>query len=377
MRRLLLHAFLFLTVACRKQPNIIFILADDLEGDWKQNRLDFMPNLHRIINKGVSFSEHISNDPLCGPSRASLLSGRYPHNHGYRSNLDAPSIAAWRNIQNNTIGTWLTRAGYHTAYFGKYVNGLENEVPSGWNHYLGFDGILGTYNYYNAQQFNVTFDGSGETPTSPIYSQSRSGIHQADFLGAQAVEEMSIAVSKGRPFFLHVAPVMIHYGTCEGPYLDVFKYNRADPFWENALQFFGCPNATTNDHCSMEISPCVSAKNAHFADNLTNPITPAWGAVGSGVIPPEREQLPPATAYEIERQNIGFRNRTGSSRDFDDMLGTILDGIDALGLTEETLVIVTSDNVSVCVCVCVYLCVRRAPLAPSYPNPLYVRHELL
>jgi len=328
-----------------RPPSVVFILADDLEGDYKQSHLEFMPNLRRLRSSGVSFAEHISSDPLCGPSRTSLLSGRYPHNNGYRTNLDAPSIAAWKRIQNNSVGAWLTKAGYHTAYLGKYINGLETEVPSGWNHYMGFDGILGTYNYYNSLQFNVTFDDSGVTPVSPTTSSSRGGVHQADFLGAQAVEEMRIAVAKDRPFFLHVAPVMIHYGTCSGPFVDVLKYNRTDPFWEMALQLFGCPNATSNDHCDMEISPCVSEKNAHFADSMTNPETPAWGQAGSGVLPPERASLPPATAYEVERQDIGFRNRTGSARDFDDMLGTILDGIEALGLGQETFVIVTSDNV--------------------------------
>ncbi len=326
-------------------PNIIFILADDLEADYKQDRLALMPNLRRLRTAGVSFENHIASIPLCGPSRGALLSGRLAHNNGYRHNLDAASLAAWRVIENNTIGSWLTHAGYRTAYLGKYLNGLETTVPAGWNWYGGFDGIVGTYNYYSAQQFNVSFDDAGLQPTSPITSVSRNGTHQADFLGAQAVELMQDAVARGKPFFVHLAPVMIHYGTCSGPFIDVFKYAATDPFWEMSLEFFGCPNSTLNQHCSLEASPCVSQRNAHAADGLTNPHTPAWDTIPSGGVPPSM-QLPPATAYEQERQDIAFRNRTGSALDLDDMLGVVLDGLAALGpaVAANTFVVFTSDN---------------------------------
>ena len=327
-------------------PNIVLILADDFETSYKQDHLALMPNLLRLRERGISFDEHIAVDPLCGPSRGALLSGRYPHNNGYRHNIDSSSISSWLAIQNNSVGTWVTHAGYRTQYLGKYLNGLETHVPSGWSAYGGFDGIPGTYSYYSALQFNVTFDSTGEHATSPITSTSREGSHQGEFLGAQTVSFMSDAVSREQPFFIHVAPVMVHYGTCEGPFLDVLKYAPTDPFWEAALEFFGCPNGTMNDKCDMEMSPCVSKRNAHVADGMTNPRTPAWGVTASGGTPPSM-RLPPATAYEVLRQDVGFRNRTGSALDLDNMLGVILDGLDALGpaVADNTWVIFTSDNV--------------------------------
>jgi len=325
-------------------PNILLVLADDLEADFKQDRLALMPRLAALRAAGVSFANHIAADPVCGPSRASLLAGRYPHNVGYRANDDARSVAAWRAAQNNTLGTWLTRAGYETTYLGKYVNGLETEVPSGWRSYQGFDGIAGTYNFYNARQYNATFAADGETLAAPVTSTLRTGVHQADFLGAQAVAAMRAAAAAARPFFIHLAPVMIHYGTCDGPFLDPLRYARDDPFWEAALGLgFGCNASGAEARCDFEMSPCVSARNARFADNLTNPITPAWGAAGAGARPPSM-RLPPATPYERARQDVGFRNRTGSARDFDDMLGVALDGLAELGLEDSTFVVVVSDN---------------------------------
>ena len=54
---------------------------------------------HARINR---FSNHVAAQPLCGPSRASLLAGRYPHNTGYKSNDDAKSVLAWALQQDNT-----------------------------------------------------------------------------------------------------------------------------------------------------------------------------------------------------------------------------------------------------------------------------------
>ena len=89
------------------------------------------------------------------------MQGRYPHNVGYLYNDDPASVAAWKAQENNTLGTWLTAAGYHTAYIGKYVNGCEPSVPSGWSHWGGFSSSRGTYNYYNATQVGVLVDTPG------------------------------------------------------------------------------------------------------------------------------------------------------------------------------------------------------------------------
>ena len=62
------------------RPNFVLVLADDLDFDYKQNRLDIMPNLKRLREAGVHLVNHVAAQPVCGPSRSSLLAGRYPHN---------------------------------------------------------------------------------------------------------------------------------------------------------------------------------------------------------------------------------------------------------------------------------------------------------
>ena len=373
MRRmwsLLLLGLAFATTSSSSSspPNIILLLADDFETDFKQDRLALMPNLRtRVRDLGATFSNAVTATPLCGPSRASLLSGRFAHNNGYLADDDAPSMERWLAVHNNSLGAWLTAAGYFTAYSGKYVNGLEIFVPSGWRHWGGFFGALGTYNYRNSTPYNISFAPDGKTLTSPITWSAMEDVHQADFLGAHAVARMRAAAAEARPFFLHLNPTMMHFGTCNGPHLDLSLYAPEDPFWELDLALRnGCPNATANQGCSLAMSPCTTARNSGAGAGLTNPRGAAWNAsaAGGARLPPEMAR-PGLTQFEAEREDVGYRNRTGSAVDLDDMLGVVLDGVEALGLTPNTYILVTSDNGY-------HLCVRTpgAPLPRAGPfNP--------
>jgi N-acetylglucosamine-6-sulfatase len=302
-----------------------------------------MPNLAKIKASGAHFLNHAAVQPVCGPSRSSLLSGRFPHNVGYVCNGDKPSENNYRAVQNNSVGTWLTAAGYHTAFIGKYVNGLEPTVPSGWNFWGGFSSSAGTYNYYNSTPYNVTFDRTGTTPTSPVEWVAMTGTHQSEFVGQWGVQQMGVAVNAGLPFFVHLTPLMIHYGVCYGPLPNGVTNNLTDPFWEKDLTDWGCANKQ-NRPCSLSISPCPSLKNANAFEGQRNPHTPAYNASASGPLPGAMSSLPKTSPFTSNRQDIGFRNRSAALLDLDALLGVVLDGINALGVGADTYVIFTSDN---------------------------------
>lgn len=336
-----------LTFAARasagSQPNIVYILADDLDWDYKQDRLALMPNLlEKVVKKGAHFENHVAAVPVCGPSRSSLLVGRYPHNTGYFANLDRRSLRAYRKIQNNTVGTWLTSAGYHTAFIGKYVNGLETEVASGWNYWGSISSHKNLYNFYNASSWDVTFDDKGEYPVSEVKDRLWTGIHQADWIPQVAETQIKAAKQKGKPFYLHLTPTMIHYGTCYGPHASESKYARDDPYWEKQLEQFGCER-TKEFHCRLTVSPCVTDRNKKLDKTLVNPHVPAYNVSATGLLP-DAMQLGPLSDYVSQRQDIGFRNRTGSARDLDDMIGAVLKAVRDAGEEDNTYVIFTSDN---------------------------------
>ena len=106
--------------ATATKPNFIFLLADDLNNDYKQDRKSIMPNLRKYLSEeGMEFANHVAVVPVCGPSRSSLLVGRFPHNVGYVANGHTASVAAFHKLQNDTLGTWMSKEGYHTAFLGK------------------------------------------------------------------------------------------------------------------------------------------------------------------------------------------------------------------------------------------------------------------
>ncbi len=111
-----------------------------------------MPNVQRLlVRRGTSFGNAITSFPLCCPSRASLLTGQFAHNHGVSGNF-APSGYYGLTRRDNTLPAWLQRAGYHTALVGKYLNGYgarnPREIPPGYSEWHGaLD--LSSYDYFN------------------------------------------------------------------------------------------------------------------------------------------------------------------------------------------------------------------------------------
>ena len=100
------------------RPNIVFIIADDLD----LHSMTAMPKTERLLGEaGTTFSRAYVASPSCCPSRASILRGQYPHNHGVKQNK-APDggFAAFyeRGNESSTIATWLNDAGYRTALVG-------------------------------------------------------------------------------------------------------------------------------------------------------------------------------------------------------------------------------------------------------------------
>ncbi|HYG75453.1 MAG TPA: sulfatase-like hydrolase/transferase [Planctomycetota bacterium] len=120
-RTLWLGLFLCSTAWCA-QPNILFILSDDHRFDCignAGNRDIVTPNLDSLAKDGILFTHATVCTPLCSPSRASLLMGQLPHQHGYFSNKNW-NREAKKGFRDPTAMELLVRSGYHTALIGKW-----------------------------------------------------------------------------------------------------------------------------------------------------------------------------------------------------------------------------------------------------------------
>ena len=360
--------------AAAAQPNIVFVLADDLNADWKSDRLAYMPQLQKHFQQGgTEFVNHVAAVPVCGPSRSSLLLGRYPHNTRYLCNDDFGSVKAFTAEHNSTVGAWLRDAGYHTAFLGKYVNSVSS-VPYGWSHWGGF---ISTYDFYNASRYDMDWSDDPAAPEPATTVRVMTGEHQAEFLPRLVRDNVRKARAKGKPFFIHTTPVMPHWGTCYGPQFPAgVTYNDTDPHWEFHLAP-GTPGGPPpgSKVYAMPISPCPTVKNAHAFDGHTNPhIGGSYNTSNTGPRPAVRAQqeAQPLDAFQEAREDIGFRNRSASLIDLDDMLGAIMDSLEAEGVADSTYVIFSSDNGY-------HLGEHRMPFGKGMPYetdvrlPMYVR----
>lgn len=183
------------------QPNILIIVTDDQRGGMR-----VMPRTRKIFRRGgTRFPNAFVTTPVCCPSRASIFTGRYAHNHGVESNL-------WRDGTANfdargALPHLLHRAGYRTGLIGKFLNSWPLKMPPpDFDEYLKPKGNA----YYDG-----TWDRNGAIEENSGYSTQIMADAAVDFIERQA--------SGPSPWFLHLATVAPH-----PPFTPEHEYARAE-----------------------------------------------------------------------------------------------------------------------------------------------------
>ncbi|MBA3718160.1 MAG: sulfatase [Actinobacteria bacterium] len=284
--------------ASPRRPNIVFIVTDDLS--W--NLVQYMPRLRQLQAEGTTFSRFFVSNSLCCPSRASILTGKFPHNTGiYTNGGREGGFARFHDsgLERETFATRLRSSGYTTALMGKYLNeytptrlvdGAPAYVPPGWDEwdvagkgYTGFDYLLNE---------NHRLRNYGHSPEQYV----------TDVLAAKGVEFINRVTNGRKPFFLEIAPFAPH-----SPYTPAPR------------------------HETMYL-------------NLKAPRTPAFNESDLSDKPSWLKHRRSLRSLEVSTIDEVFRKRVQAVQSVDELLGQLQDALRARGQLSNTYIFFTSDN---------------------------------
>ena len=193
------------------RPNVVLIFVDDLGyNDVSYNGATEIetPNIDRLAQEGIIFSNGYVVHPTCGPSRAGLLTGRYPARFGMEANLAyAPFDSEYGlPVEETTVAAYLKDMGYRTGIVGKWQLGAAppfNPLNRGFDYFYGFLG--GEHNYF---QVDGAHSGTSQAIISYLpLNENRSATgfdgYLTDALTDHAIE--FVHENRGDPFFLYLA----------------------------------------------------------------------------------------------------------------------------------------------------------------------------
>jgi N-acetylglucosamine-6-sulfatase len=180
--------------------NVVVILSDDERWDGTT----VMQNVKKLlVDHGVNFTNAHVTTSMCGPSRASILTGQYAHHTGVLDNFGRHSYPVFRaGEESNDLAVWMHRAGYKTGLVGKYVNSytdgfVDHAVPPGWDDWQVMDSVPMEAYYNYSINNNGQLEHYGNKPSD--YSTTVLTKKAVNFIhGAR------------HPFFLYFAPVAPH-----------------------------------------------------------------------------------------------------------------------------------------------------------------------
>jgi arylsulfatase A-like enzyme len=259
-------------------PNVLIVVTDD----QPLGAMGVMPQTRQIFaTEGVRFEKAYATTPLCCPSRASIFTGQFTHNHNV---LDTESAQALDH--ETTLEAYLRQAGYATAIVGKYLNLWDiGDDPPFFDRWAIFNDDYGVDGYRN-EKWNV----DGRVSTISRYTTTVIGDKALEFLTDLEADDQ-------RPWLLYVFPFAPH-----SPYKAHSDYAHADvPPWR----------------------PGPATRETNLSDK------PLWV---------RRSQVELSEARRVRRAQL----RTLMS--VDDLMGRLSDHLQSLGEDSNTMIFYLSDN---------------------------------
>ena len=322
-------------------PHIVVVMADDLDDLSLQILLSagLLPNIkNNIVNRGVRFSNAFSTNPLCAPSRATMLTGQYSHNHRVLSNEHPDGGVA--QLDDSAVLATALQPIFRTGHVGKYLNhygdlttAVTNTVnpsavnpayvPPGWDAWYGLIDPT-TYAMYNYQMnVNGRAEPHGGAPED----------YQTTVLASKATSFITDSLAAGKPLFLNLAPLAPHFEVWS---LGLASYRGLSPDSYGMLfNFIARPDP--RQQTSKPGAWTLVASQLPFYHSLK----PSWNEADVSD-KPFAMQHPLMSADDKNWANVQYRTRMLTMLSIDDMVGSIAA---ALGSQlSNTVWVFTADN---------------------------------
>ena len=263
----ILLCFFILFLSCKQEktnpPNVIYILSDDLGyGDlscYGQKKLS-TPNIDRLANEGMLFTNHYSGNTVCSPSRAVLMTGQDPGHVHCRGNMPTEKMGALDSTMV-TLPRLFKNAGYATGAFGKWGLGItsnkgqENPLTHGFDHFTGWKSQMIAHTYYPS---SIVRDGQ-EVPLD-------SGTYVHDFIMEDAFNFIRESVKENKPFFCYI-PTAIPHAAMHAPKELHEKWRKKLPQFDDKIGRYG---AGSGENCPPVQNPIAGfgAMMEHLDDQV-------------------------------------------------------------------------------------------------------------
>jgi N-acetylglucosamine-6-sulfatase len=284
----------------QRPPNIIFILIDDLRWDdlgIAGHPFVKTPNIDRIGNEGALFRNAFITAPLCSPSRASFLTGQYPHTHGITDNIDR-SAASHKLI---TFPLLLRQSGYTTAFIGKWHMGNDDSQRPGFDRWVSFKG-QGSY-----LDPEINEDGKNVKP----------GGYITDLLSGYALE--FIKRRHVKPYLVYLAHKAIHP--------EVMQHDDGSVNLAEAEQFI----------------PAERHRSLFIGEEIPRRASAMQPPTGKPALERKIGDLPPLGANTATRDEAVL-GRLRSLVAVEEGVGEILKALKETDQLDNTVIVFTSDN---------------------------------